>query len=233
MTPPHPDLPVGPPVDGDPPGQPPVRIITGRYVTLEPVDADAHAPGLYAISHGSPSIEALWTYLSAGPFPDGPAMKAWLRRCELSDDPLFYTVVDNQRDRPAGMVSLLNIARDMHRLEVGNIWYGAAYQRTRTNTEAAYLLLSVAFDVLGYRRVEWKCDTLNARSRAAAERLGFTFEGVFRQHMVFKGRNRDTAWYALLDGEWPAVKANMEHWLYSTDAGEQPPVSLAALNRRP
>lgn len=194
-------LPVGRDVEGEQAGRPPLQAILGEFVALEPVDAAAHGPGLYGISHGDARSEALWTYMSAGPFPNGPAMMGWLHRCEQSDDPLYFTVVERASGRSAGMVSYLNIVPEMRRLELGNIWYAPAYQRTKVNTEAIYIMLSVSFDVLGYRRVEWKCDALNERSRRAAERLGFTFEGVFRQHMIVKGRNRDTAWYSLLDDE--------------------------------
>jgi RimJ/RimL family protein N-acetyltransferase len=126
-----------------------------------------------------------------------------------------------------GVVSFMNIDPPMRRLELGNIWYVPAAQRTRANTEAAFLMLREAFDALGYRRVEWKCDALNRRSREAALRLGFAFEGVFHQHMIVKGRNRDTAWYAMLDRDWPRVRANMNRWL-----AEDPPPSLRELSRR-
>ncbi len=225
-------LPIGYDVSGDTPERPPVRSILGEFAALEPVDAQAHAPALFSISHGTDRAEMLWTYMFQGPFPNGEAMLGWLLRCEQSEDPLYFTVMDRASDRPVGMVSFMNMVPDMRRLELGNIWYAPSHQRTRINTEAIYIMLSVAFDVLGYRRVEWKCDALNEPSRRAAERLGFTFEGVFRQHMIIKGRNRDTAWFSMLDGEWPQVKANMEHWLYATPAGQQPPVSLTELNRR-
>jgi RimJ/RimL family protein N-acetyltransferase len=125
------------------------------------------------------------------------------------------------------LVSFLNIVPDMRRLELGHIWYGLAAQRTKINTETIYLMLRETFDGLNYRRAEWKCDALNARSRAAALRLGFRYEGIFRQHMIYKGRNRDTAWYAMMDHEWPRIKANMERWLES-DPGA---ISLSALNK--
>ena len=123
------------------------------------------------------------------------------------------------------MVSFLNLAPDMRRLELGHIWYGPEAQKTKVNTEAVYLMLSEAFDRLRYRRVEWKCDSLNERSRSAADRLGFKFEGIFRCHLIVKGRNRDTAWYSLLDSEWSSVKKNLETWLYDSES-----VSLRNLN---
>ena len=126
-----------------------------------------------------------------------------------------------------GMVCFLNIDARMRHLELASIWYAPFVQRSNVNTESIYLLLRHAFDDLGYRRVEWKCDSLNARSRKAALRLGFEFEGIFRQHMVVKGRNRDTSWYAMLDGDWPAIRRNMERWLYANEDGQ---LSLTALN---
>jgi len=138
-------------------------------------------------------------------------MATWLEGLSGSSDPRFFavTLADGE---PIGVVSYLNAVAADRRIEIGHIWYVPAAQRTRANTEVTYLLLSHAFEDLGYRRVEWKCDALNARSRAAAERLGFTFEGIFRRHMIVKGRNRDTAWFSMLDTEWPRVRAAMEDW---------------------
>jgi RimJ/RimL family protein N-acetyltransferase len=206
------DLPVGDPV---PPiaVAPPARVpLTGRFVTLEPLDPARHAHGLFAAGHGSPEADALWTYLPYGPFPDEAAMRDWLQTLADSRDPLFFAVVWGANGAPVGMASYLNVDPAMRRLEVGHIWYGPAAQRTEANTEACLLLLAAAFDG-GYRRVEWKCDVLNARSRAAASRLGFTFEGVFRRHMIVKGRNRDTAWFSVTDAEWAAVRARSTEWL--------------------
>jgi RimJ/RimL family protein N-acetyltransferase len=189
-------------------------VYEGRFVVLAPVDAHADADELYRCSHGSPAREALWTYMGYGPFADAAAMRGWLHEQSESSDPLFLTVGDRESKRRVGLVSFLNIVPDAWRLELGHIWYAPEVQRTHVNTETVYLMLCEAFERLRYRRVEWKCDSLNTRSRAAALRLGFEFEGVFRQHMVVKGRNRDTAWYSMLDAEWPGVKANVEHWLY-------------------
>lgn len=220
------ELPVGDPVPDREVRRPARRELRGRSVSLVPLDPAAHADGLWDRSHGDPRAEALWTYMPYGPFPDREAMREWLAACSISQDPLFFAVVDLANDVPVGMVSELNIDPAMQHLELGHIWYGPATQRSRANTEAAFLLLREAFDELGYRRVEWKCDALNARSRAAALRLGFTFEGVFRQHMIVKGRNRDSAWFAMLDGEWASRKANLERWL----AAEPGSVSLTELN---
>jgi RimJ/RimL family protein N-acetyltransferase len=194
-------------------------------VRLEPIDPAAHAGPLFACSHGEVETEELWTYMPYGPFADVGAMRSWLASIASSTDPLFFAVVDRERRVPVGMASFLNVDASMRRVELGHIWYGPAAQRTRANTEATALMLAHAFDDLGYRRVEWKCDALNERSRAAALRLGFTFEGIFRRHMVVKGRNRDTAWFSMLDMEWPVVRDAIDRWL---DA-EPGSVSLAEL----
>ena len=217
-------LPVGEPVEGEPARRPATVAIEGRFVRLEPLDPDAHAVALYERSHVSAEDEAIWTYLAYGPFDGLDQMHGWLTANAASTDPLFFTVVEHEGG-PAGVVSLMNIDPAMRRLELGHIWYVRAAQRGRANTEAAYLLLREAFERWGYRRAEWKCDALNARSRAAAERLGFTFEGVFRSHMIVKGRNRDTAWFSMLAEEWPARRRAMQRWL---DA-EPGTVSLASL----
>ena len=217
------DLPLGEPVDTAPARPPRRKERNGRYVGLRPVDPEADAAPLFAVTNGHPEV---WTYLGYGPFADEPEMRSWIATLVSSEDPLFLTVVDLATDSPVGVVSYMNTDIGMRHLELGNIWYAPVAQRTRANTETLFLMLEEAFEDLGYRRVEWKCDALNARSRAAALRLGFTFEGVFRQHMIVKGRNRDTAWYSMLDKEWPNVRANMRRWLES----EPGTVSLRELN---
>ena len=204
---------VGERVEGGPASVPAAEVIEGRFVRLEPLDPDAHAAALYERSHASPDDEAIWTYMTYGPFDDFEQMRAWLAASASSSDPLFFTVVELATDAPAGVVSLMNIDAAMRRLELGHIWYVRSAQRGRANTEAVFLLLREAFERWGYRRAEWKCDSLNARSRAAAERLGFTFEGVFRSHMIVKGRNRDTAWFSMLDTDWPSRRGAMQRWL--------------------
>ena len=222
-----PELPVGPPVDPVEKMTPPARQpLVGQFVSLLPLDADRDATGLYEISHGSTGKTQLWTYMPYGPFADAVDMKSWLQQQAQSTDPLFFTVFENNSRQPVGMVSFLAIVPAMRRLELGHIWYGPDAQRTRVNTETIFLMLTESFDRLNYRRVEWKCDALNSRSRAAAIRLGFKYEGLFRQHIIYKGRNRDTSWYAMLDHEWSAVKANMTRWLY----GDEPNLSLYQLN---
>jgi RimJ/RimL family protein N-acetyltransferase len=220
------ELPVGSAVPDGEARRPSRRELVGSFVSAVPVDPDVHAEALWACSHGDERTEALWTYMPYGPFPDVGAMRGWLERCAASEDPLFFAVIDRTSAGPVGMASMLNVDPAMRHLELGHIWYGPAAQRSPANTETAYLLLREAFEELGHRRVEWKCDALNERSRAAALRLGFTFEGIFRQHMIVKGRNRDTAWFAMLDAEWRGRKANIERWL----ASEPGSVSLTELN---
>lgn len=206
-----PPLPVGEPVADRPLGGRPARsVYEGRRVMLRPVDPDKDAADLFSGSHGDPLTESLWTYMAYGPFAGPEAMGEWLRGIAPSSDPLFLTVVDRATEKPVGVVSFLAIRPDMRVLELGHIWYVPRAQGTGANTEVVLLMLTEAFDRLGYRRVEWKCDALNERSRRAALRLGFTFEGVFRQHMIYKGRNRDTAWFALTDGDWPAAREALE-----------------------
>lgn len=217
------DLPVGEPVEGEPARPIARRRIGGRFVSLEPVDAVAHGDPLWRAAHdASEAAGRLWTYLPYGPFADPAEMCAWITSIEPSEDPRFFTVVGESG--PLGMVSFLNADLAMRRIELGHIWYAPAAQRREANTEATYLMLRESFEELGHRRVEWKCDALNERSRAAALRLGFTFEGVFRQHMIVKGRNRDTAWFAMLDGEWPAARAAFERWL-AADPRDRPPLA--------
>lgn len=199
----------------------------GKFITLSPVDPQADVAELYKCSHGSDVKKQIWTYMSYGPFNSTHSMQEWLVECTGASDPLFFTVHHLESRQRIGMVSFLNIVSDMRRLELGHIWYSPKSQRSNANTEAMYLMLCEAFDRLKYRRVEWKCDSLNERSRAAAMRLGFKFEGIFRQHMIIKGRNRDTAWYSMLDSEWTAIKENMEMWLYQNLDRK---LSLTALN---
>ena len=148
-----------------------------------------------------------------GPFQHMSKMRQFLENSANSADTIFYTVVRNQDKQAIGMCSYLRDSPVHCSIEIGHIWYGAAAQRTGANTESAYLLLQNAFEVLGYRRLEWKCDALNAASRAAARRLGFEYEGIFKDHMVYKGRNRDTAWFAMLAADWPSRKIALEAWL--------------------
>jgi RimJ/RimL family protein N-acetyltransferase len=199
------------PLPSSAPAKPPRRAIhEGQRVSLVPLDPDSQVDDLFAGSHGNAETESLWTYMGYGPFPGRGAMLEWLRSCAISEDPLFLAVRDNETGGFLGMVSYLAIRPSMRVLELGHIWYVPRAQGTGVNTEAVRLMLTEAFDVLGYRRVEWKCDSLNERSRRAALRLAFRFEGIFRQHMIVKGKNRDTAWFAMLDSDWPEVKRRLE-----------------------
>ena len=204
------------------------RDYGGRFITLSPVSPQTDVAELYTCSHGSIIKEQIWTYMSYGPFDSRSSMQIWLEEGAKSEDPLFFTVHHLESKQRIGMVSFLNIVSDMRRLELGHIWYSPDSQRSNANTEAIYLMLCETFDRLKYRRVEWKCDALNEKSRAAALRLGFKFEGIFRQYMIIKGRNRDTAWYSMLDSEWAAIKKNMEMWLYQNPDQQ---LSLTMLNK--
>jgi RimJ/RimL family protein N-acetyltransferase len=206
----------------------PARVtITGRHIRIVPVDPAAHAHALYTGSHG-PGHEDLWRYLFTGPYPDEASFREYLAQRAASEDPLFFTILDAGGE-PAGYASLMRI-EPVHRvIEIGNILYLPTLQRTVGATEAMYLFARYVFEDLGYRRYEWKCDSRNEPSRRAALRLGFTYEGIFRQHMIVKGQNRDTAWYSMLDGEWSARKEAFEKWLdpanFSTDGRQRSSLS--------
>ena len=204
------------------------RPLAGARVRLEPLDPDRHAEDLLAAAAAD---RKLWDYLPYGPFADAAELRDWLAERADSTDPLFLAVVDTQTGRAGGVVSYLRIEPEHGCIEIGHIWFGGPLQRTPAATETIYLLARHAFDDLGHRRLEWKCDAANARSRRAAERFGFTFEGVFRQHMIVKGRNRDTAWFALLDSEWPAARAAFEAWLspenFDADGRQRSPLVTA------
>lgn len=209
-----PDLPVGEPVPGWRPLPRPRRVVLeGTTVRAEPLDPAAHAAGLFGASHAPPDDPQQWDYLPYGPFAGEHAFAAWLGTVTGLEDPFFYALVQSPAGRPLGMASFVRIEPEHGSIEIGHIWIGGAHQRTRPATEAIYVLMRHALGDLGYRRLEWRCDALNRRSRRAAQRLGFTFEGVFRHHMVVKGRSRDTAWFSVIDTEWPAVRAGLERWL--------------------
>jgi RimJ/RimL family protein N-acetyltransferase len=189
----------------------PSRVtLAGRLCRLEPLTSD-HAASL----HEANSLDAdgrMWGYLAYGPFEDFGTYRDWVRQQARSSDPLFLAIVDRASDRAVGVASYLRIDPPNGVIEVGHLAYSPRLQRTPAATEAMYLMMRYAFE-LGYRRYEWKCNAANAPSRSAAERLGFTFEGVFRRHMIVKGRNRDTAWYSVIDSEWPRVRGGFERWL--------------------
>jgi RimJ/RimL family protein N-acetyltransferase len=196
----------------------PSRPLVGNRVILEPL-AGRHADALFAAAHGLEADPGLWDYLPYGPFADAAALGAWIAEREGGADPCFYAVVERATGRAAGVVSLLRTDCANGVIEIGHVWFGPRLQRTAVATEAIFLLAAHAFDELGHRRLEWKCDAANARSRAAAQRFGFTYEGTFRQHMMVKGRNRDTAWFSIIDGEWPAVRAAFARWLTPANFG--------------
>jgi RimJ/RimL family protein N-acetyltransferase len=223
---------VGPLVEPLPSGRAPGRAPSrGTQVRLEPVDVAAHAESLYRLSHARPEDAALWTYLPYGPFANRGEFERWLAERAHSEDPLFFAVIEAKSGRACGMTSYLNIVPAHGSIEIGHIWFAPPLQKTRGATEAIFLMMRHVFDDLGYRRLEWKCNALNEASMRAARRFGFTYEGTFRQHMVVKGRNRDTAWFALLDREWPAVRTAFERWLApeNFDAAGRQRTSLSAL----
>ena len=194
-----------------PPIRPNGAVLEGQYARLEPVLAATHASDLFAANSTS---DAIWDYLPYGPFSCLEDYTDWLRNIEGGQDPQFYAVFDKERGHWAGVASYLRIAPDAGSIEVGHINFSPALQRTRAATDAMYLMMKWAFET-GYRRYEWKCNAANIGSRRAAERLGFSYEGVFRQAMIVKGRNRDTAWFAAIDKEWPKLKSTFEQWLAS------------------
>ncbi len=208
MTTPAP-LPVGPPVDATPAPMPGAVTLKGRFGTLERLNAARHGTDLWEALRGHDDV---WAYLPAGPFADQAAFSAAIAAYEHSTERIFYAVLDAS-GRTVGFLALMEIRPAMRVIEVGNIIYSPALQRTPLGTEAQYLIARYAFEALGYRRYEWKCNALNAPSRRAADRFGFTYEGTFRQHMIVKGRSRDTDWLSILDSEWPARKAAFERWL--------------------
>ena len=212
----------GAPVVPLPPGRFPPRLpLEGESIRLEPLDPAVHAADLWQASHADDRARAVWTYLWPAPFADEAAFTAWLRDDAAAADPVFYAIRDRASGRASGMAAFMRIAPKDGALEIGHIWFAPFLQRTRGASEALMLMLRHAFDDLGCRRVEWKCDALNVPSRQAALRLGFRFEGIFFRHMIVKGRNRDTAWYAMLDEEWPERRAAYDAWLAASNFDEQ------------
>lgn len=197
--------------------QPPEYFqLNGQFVTLKPLVPGRDVDALYAASHGSPQKEAVWTYLFYGPFESSSSMKDWMETEMVGKtDPLAWTVFENSTNIQVGIVALIAIVSSHGRAEIGHVWFTPAVHKSKVNTESQFLLLQHLFDRHFYRRVEWKCDSLNHASRTAATRMGFIFEGRFRQHMFIRGKNRDTDWFAMTDKEWPRCKQNFERWLYS------------------
>jgi RimJ/RimL family protein N-acetyltransferase len=227
------DPPLGERINWTPARRPQRESLRGEHALLRTLDPVSDAEPLFAVSHPPHGDEAIWTYLPDGPYRDVEQLREMLASAQISHDPFYFAIVprDDQRDEPRenqrdsqpplGWASYMRITPESGTIEIGHIWFARELQRSTAATEAIYLLIEHAFDELGYRRVEWKCNALNAPSRQAAERFGFTFEGVFRKHQIVKGRNRDTAWFSIVDDEWPAIRAGFESWLSAEnfDAG--------------
>lgn len=207
------DQPIGDPLptDWQAPVTPPRQVMTGQRMRVEPIDPSHHADDLFEANRLDQSGTG-WTYLNYGPFPDASAYRTWMETACMGDDPQFWAYVDLATGTAVGLGSYLRIVPKDGVIEVGHLRFSPKLQRTPLATEAMYLKMKNVFD-LGYRRYEWKCDALNAPSRRAAERYGFKFEGIFRQATHYKGRNRDTAWFSIIDSEWPGVSAAHEAWL--------------------
>jgi RimJ/RimL family protein N-acetyltransferase len=222
--------PLGTPVpDWTPPPRPGPDTIDGRYVRLERLDPARHAADLHAAWAGH---DDLWTWMPQGPFATAAGWQAWAERTATGADPFFYAIRDLRTGRAAGVASFLRITPEAGSIEVGYITYAPRLQRTPAATEAMVLMMAWAFGA-GYRRYEWKCNALNLPSRRAAERLGLSYEGIFRQAAIVKGRNRDTAWFAAIDSEWPRLKAAFDQWLDPVNFGPdgQQKVALSDLTR--
>lgn len=192
----------------------------GRFCRLEPLDPAKHARALFE-ANSLDKDGSNWTYLFQKPFRDLGSYSAWLEQVARGDDPLFHTILERETGKAVGLATFMRIDRVNGVIEVGNINYSPLLQRTPAATEAMFLMMQRVFDELGYRRYEWKCDSLNAPSRAAALRLGFQFEGIFRQAVIYKGRNRDTAWFSIIDEEWPALKRAYAQWLAADNFNAQ------------
>jgi len=188
-------------------------VIEGKHVTLAPLDAGAHGADLYASFAENDLEDRIWTYMGQGPFADEAAFRSWLDPVEQSSDPLYYTIIPASSKKPHGMASFMRMDHANGVAEIGNIWFAPSLQRTRAATEAIFLTMRHVLDTQSCRRLEWKCNSLNAPSRRAAERFGFQFEGIFLNHMIIKGRNRDTSWFAIIEEDWPPIRDAFEAWL--------------------
>ena len=197
-------------LDWRPARMPERKPLDGETVRLEPLEPGRHGADLFESTAGA---DATWTYLPYGPFGGHEEFMRWLDSRAPIADPLTFTIIDKSSAAARGLASFMRMAPEHGAIEIGHIWFSPQLARTRQSTEAIFLMSRYAFDELGNRRLEWKCDSLNEPSRRAALRYGFVYEGVFRQHMVVKGRNRDSAWYSITDGEWPSRRAAFETWL--------------------
>ena len=224
------DRPVGFAVPGwTPPPGPTGEVLDGQYTRLEPLSAEAHAALLYRAYQAD---DWVWDYMPYGPFHSAAQYHRWVRETVANPDHFFYAIYSKEARAFTGVASYLRIKPEAGSIEVGNINFAPVMQGTRAATEAMFLMMQWAFEA-GYRRYEWKCDALNRPSRRAAQRLGLSYEGVFRQALVYKGRNRDTAWFAAIDSEWPALKQAFEVWLSprNFDAAGRQNESLSDLTR--
>lgn len=205
--------PIGEPVPNWQGAKTPERTtLSGKFCRLEPLDTAKQGDDLFT-AYALNTDEAAWTYLSYGPFADLTAYRTWLSEQQRSSDPLFYTIIDSKTNKAVGVGSYLRIDPKNGVIEVGHLAFSPLLQRTPLSTEAMFLMMQYVFDTLGYRRYEWKCDSLNAASCKAAKRLGFQFEGIFRQALIYKNRNRDTAWFAVIDKDWENLKKRFTTWL--------------------
>ncbi len=216
-----------------PVSRPSRTAMEGRYCRIEPIDPDRHGSDLF-LAFRADKEGRNWTYLPYEPFETEAALRDWMAKTCLGDDPLFHAIIDSNSDKAVGVASYLRIQPTFGTIETGHIHYSPLLQRTPAGTEAMFLMMRRVFSELGYRRYEWKCNALNAPSRRAAERLGFSFEGVFRQALIVKGRNRDTAWYSILDKEWPALEQALSGWLDPSNFDEhgQQKASLSAFRNK-
>lgn len=204
-----------------PPSRVPSRtVIKGRFVDIEPMDAARHADELYEAGHGDEEKHKIWDYLPYGPWDSVQSYATVLRQQSASFDPIFYAIRSHETGKAVGQITFMEIFAQHGTIEIGHIWFSPSLQRSRGATEALYLMIAHAMDNLGYRRMQWKCNAMNAKSRAAANRLGFRFEGVHFNHLIVKGRNRDTAWYSILDSEWPALRHAFQTWLDDSNFDE-------------
>lgn len=215
--------------DWTPPPRPPRQALTGQYCRVEPLNLERHSADLHSANSLDPSGRA-FTYLSSGPFTSLESHRQWITTTCLGNDPLFHAIIDSSTGKAVGVAAYMRIDPPNGVIEVGHLNFSPLLQQTRAATEAMHLMMKHAF-ALGYRRYEWKCDSLNAPSRAAAQRLGFSYEGCFIQAIVYKGRNRDTDWFSITDREWPAIRAAHEQWLApeNFDTQGRQRLSLSAL----
>lgn len=204
--------------DWQPAKMPGSQMLNGQYCSLEPLNKEKHAQKLFSVLHQNPGDS--WTYLPYGPFQHLHEFESWIDKYLLEKDSFFYAILDQKTNEPIGICAYLRINQEHGVIEIGHLHFSSLLQKTPAATDAMYMMMKQAFDDLGYRRYEWKCHSMNKPSWRAAERLGFKFEGIFRQHLIVKKHNRDTAWFSILDHEWPLLKNKFERWLDRTNFDE-------------